>query len=377
MSPRLTFPYRQRSPSSRDDGHDDGHDAQQHDDSLGQRRNSASEILHFHGDALAVGDAALDPLPHHLHGLHDALPSNSYPLAVMQPTQPAAWYPASSAATRQPAYLPAMGPPQMGYAPADSIQPFPDNINLSLATYQATSAPHSSIPHPTIMSDCMEPYRESLHYELCRDVQHKDPSFQGNVYQVDQPGVMLAQQNYFQMLPPFHIDLTAANPGVDPAWGQLVEGDAYYPQYPDPPTSIETSIPRDPGMQWLFQNDLSALPPENLTPAASTHVSTIGEIDSSVIEVPAKSNARSAVGNPAQVPAKRARLQDKPSFEACLVNFEVGSGETKRRRRRVKLEDDKRKEYALQRSVGACHQCRFRKRAVSPIYSKYATYIGD
>lgn len=82
------------------------------------------------------------------------------------------------------------------------------------------------------------------------------------------------------------------------------------------------------------------------------------------IKATSNSKVRKIGGSLSETLAKRPRTEESLSFEASMINFNVESGEVQRRRRRQKFTVDKRKEYILQRNTGACHQCRFRKRAV-------------
>ncbi|RDW70956.1 hypothetical protein BP6252_07519 [Coleophoma cylindrospora] len=191
-------------------------------------------------------------------------------------------------------------------------------------------------------------------------VEHHDHHFYSTIHQNSQYPEMTPQHNSGQDIPyPWPQNGRSI-------WDPMLGLSTFLPQFSGVPFVNEIAVGSDLGLQTVLQDCLPTWSNQNSTASeALANDSYIPKTDSSILEVSSKSKARKFERDASQPHQKRARTQSSLSFEACLINFEVKSGDVQKRRRRPKLPVEKRKELTLQRHTGACHQCRFRKRACS------------
>ncbi|RDW83523.1 hypothetical protein BP5796_05014 [Coleophoma crateriformis] len=191
-------------------------------------------------------------------------------------------------------------------------------------------------------------------------IEHHDHPFNSNIHQNGHYPEMTLQRNSGQDISCPWIQNSRSI--VDPMLGLST----FLPQFSGAPFVNEIAFGSDFGLQTVLQDCLPAWSNQNSTTSeALGNDSYIPKSDCSILDVSSKSKARKLGRDASHIHPKRARTQPSLSFEACLINFEVKSGDVQKRRRRPKLPVDKRKELTLQRHTGACHQCRFRKRACS------------
>lgn len=168
-----------------------------------------------------------------------------------------------------------------------------------------------------------------------------------------QPDVSLVH-SYESFLGP-----SAAVPGGHSTWITTPRSATCLPR---PVIPNETENEDEIGLQWLFEDGVSTSSSKETTASAASGYLPI--IQETFDEASSKPKSRKALRSPSPEVRKRNRTQQSLSYESCLISFVAESGEIQQRRPRPKLEAKARKKLTLQRSAGACHQCRFRKRAV-------------